>query len=55
MDASEVKVLRGRVLSFIDEPQAIDDSKSYRYIEDGAVAYWQVTIKIGFTVDDVQG
>lgn len=25
------------------------------YIEDGAVAYWQVTIKIGFTVDDVQG
>jgi guanine deaminase len=37
MDASEVKVLRGRVLSFIDEPQAIDDTKSYRYIEDGAV------------------
>jgi guanine deaminase len=37
MDASEVKVLRGRVLSFIDEPQAIDDAKSYRYIEDGAV------------------
>ena len=37
MDASEVKVLRGRVLSFVDEPQAIDDAKSYRYIEDGAV------------------
>ncbi|MDO8359996.1 MAG: guanine deaminase, partial [Devosia sp.] len=32
-----VKVLRGRVLSFIDEPQSIDDAKSYRYIEDGAV------------------
>jgi len=37
MDASEVKVLRGRVLSFVDEPAAIDDAKSYRYIEDGAV------------------
>jgi guanine deaminase len=37
MDASQVKVLRGRVLSFVDEPQAIDDHKSYRYIEDGAV------------------
>ena len=34
---TEVKVLRGRVLSFIDEPQSIDDAKSYRYIEDGAV------------------
>lgn len=22
------------------------------YIEDGAVAYWQVTVKIGFTIDD---
>ncbi len=22
------------------------------YIEDGAVAHWQVTIKIGFTLDD---
>ncbi|MBI4922009.1 MAG: guanine deaminase [Devosia nanyangense] len=32
-----MKVLRGRVLSFIDEPQAIDDAKSYRYIADGAV------------------
>ena len=28
MEASDVKVLRGRVLSFIDEPQAIDDAKS---------------------------
>jgi len=37
MDASEVKVLRGRVLSFVDEPASIDDAKSYRYIEDGAV------------------
>ena len=37
MDASDVKVLRGRVLSFIDEPQAIDDAGSYQYIEDGAV------------------
>ena len=35
--AHEVRVLRGRVLSFLDEPQAIDDEKSYRYIEDGAV------------------
>ncbi len=37
MDRADVKVLRGRVLSFADEPQAIDDAKSYRYIEDGAV------------------
>lgn len=35
--SSDVKVLRGRVLSFIAEPQGIDDSASYRYIEDGAV------------------
>ena len=33
----DVKVLRGRVLSFLEEPQAIDDVASYRYIEDGAV------------------
>lgn len=25
------------------------------YIEEGAVAYWQVTVKIGFTVDEIQG
>jgi guanine deaminase len=37
MDAADVKVLRGRVLSFIDEPASLDDGKSYRYIEDGAV------------------
>ena len=37
MDRTDVKVLRGRVLSFIDEPQSLDDTKSYRYIEDGAV------------------
>lgn len=22
------------------------------YIEDGEIAYWQVTVKIGFTIDD---
>lgn len=37
MDASDVKVLRGRVLSFTGEPDSIDDTSSYRYIEDGAV------------------
>ena len=31
------KILRGRVLSFSDEPQARDDRSSYRLIEDGAV------------------
>ncbi len=31
-------ILRGRVLSFISEPQGADDTESYRYIEDGAVA-----------------
>ena len=30
-------LLRGRVLSFVDEPQALDDHKSYRYWEDGEV------------------
>ena len=34
---ADVTVLRGRVLTFIDEPQGRDDSASYRYIEDGAV------------------
>ncbi|PWL19182.1 guanine deaminase [Falsochrobactrum shanghaiense] len=30
-------LIRGRVLSFNDEPQSLEDSNSYRYIEDGAV------------------
>jgi guanine deaminase len=30
-------VLRGRVLSFVDEPKGADDAASYRYWEDGAV------------------
>lgn len=30
-------ILRGRVLSFVSEPQAIDDVGSYRYLEDGGV------------------
>jgi guanine deaminase len=30
-------ILRGRVLSFVEEPQAADDHRSYRYVEDGAV------------------
>jgi guanine deaminase len=30
-------LIRGRVLTFIDEPQGIDDTASYRYVEDGAV------------------
>lgn len=37
MEASDVTVLRGRVLSFVGEPQSFDDAASYRYIEDGAV------------------
>jgi guanine deaminase len=36
-DASGVTVLRGRVLTFVDAPHGIDDTASYRYIEDGAV------------------
>jgi len=31
------KVLRGRVLTFLGEPQSPTDNSSYRYIEDGAV------------------
>lgn len=34
---ADVKVLRGRVLSFVSEPSWPDDKSSYRYIEDGAV------------------
>ena len=30
-------LFRGRVLTFLAEPQGIDDTTSYRYIEDGAV------------------
>lgn len=30
-------LIRGRVLTFRDEPQSLDDTQSYRYIEDGAV------------------
>ncbi|MBL0374587.1 guanine deaminase [Rhizobium sp. KVB221] len=30
-------LIRGRVLTFVDEPQGIDDTASYRYFEDGAV------------------
>ena len=36
-DPIGVKVLRGRVLSFVAEPQGRDDAASYRYVEDGAV------------------
>jgi guanine deaminase len=32
-----IRLLRGRVLTFIDEPQGRDDHASYRYIEDGMV------------------
>ncbi|WP_425988049.1 guanine deaminase [Ensifer sp. R-19] len=30
-------LIRGRVLTFVDEPKGIDDTASYRYFEDGAV------------------
>lgn len=30
-------ILRGRVFTFVEEPQGIDDAASYRYFEDGAV------------------
>jgi len=30
-------ILRGRVFTFVDEPQGIDDTASYLYLEDGAV------------------
>ena len=32
-----MKILRGRVLTFLAEPQGREDHASYRYIEDGAV------------------
>jgi guanine deaminase len=30
-------LIRGRVLTFVSEPQGLDDTASYRYFEDGAV------------------
>lgn len=30
-------ILRGRVLTFLSEPQGFDDTASYRYLEDGAI------------------
>jgi guanine deaminase len=33
----KITILRGRVLSFLEEPQGRDDHASYRYVEDGAV------------------
>ena len=30
-------ILRGRALSFVSEPQGMDDAGSYRYWEDGAI------------------
>ncbi|WP_332700668.1 guanine deaminase [Devosia sp.] len=30
-------ILRGRVLTFVSEPQGVDDTASYRYLEDGAI------------------
>jgi guanine deaminase len=31
------RLLRGRVLRFVDEPQGVDDHAAYRYDEDGAI------------------
>ena len=33
----KITILRGRVLTFVEEPRRRDDHASYRYIEDGAV------------------
>ena len=30
-------LIRGRVLTFVKEPESVDDAGSYRYFEDGAV------------------
>ena len=30
-------LIRGRVLTFVAEPQGIDDTAAWRYFEDGAV------------------
>ena len=38
MSAATTRILRGRVLSFLSEPQARDDHASYRYLADGAVS-----------------
>ena len=41
-------ILRGRVLTFVSEPQSIDDAASYRYLEDGAI-----TIQFGDCTRDI--
>ena len=34
---TSTKILRGRVLSFLSEPQGLDDVSSFLYLEDGAI------------------
>jgi guanine deaminase len=50
-------ILRGRVLSFHRLPQAIDDSESYLYLEDGAVSIEDgIVISVGdFAAADTAG
>ncbi|MET3924409.1 guanine deaminase [Devosia sp. 2618] len=48
-------ILRGRVLTFISEPQAIDDVASYRYLEDGAITIedGKIVAVSDFVADDL--
>jgi guanine deaminase len=36
-DPAGVRIIRGRVLTFLEEPDGLEDTASYRYLEDGAV------------------
>src|SRR4051794_2873573 len=52
-------ILRGRVLTFVSEPQGLDDAASYRYLEDGAVVIANGKIVAladfaGIEIDDAQ-
>ncbi len=46
-------ILRGRVLSFVSEPEGLDDTSSYLYLEDGAVTIeGGVIVAVGDFVPD---
>ena len=49
------RVLRGRVLDFVAEPQSIDDSSAYRYFENGAVLLSGEKILASGDWNDVRG
>ncbi len=53
--SAALRVLRGRVLTFLSEPQSRDDHSSYRYLEDGAVGIEASTGRIVWVREWTEG